>query len=145
MRRLRQLALENIEKAQLLQKERYDGARLAGRPYEIGSRVYVAAVLAGRHTKLDDHWEGPFEILGFSHPGACEVVSLFDPTDQRVVAQDRLKPCYRRRMEVEPPGSPAVAVPLDGGSDSEYEDCLNQSLDTEQSQPSEGLAPCLQE
>ena len=99
-RKVRQLALENIENAGLRQKEWYDAQhRKVGDPFQLGDLVYTSRVHLGRHTKLDNRWDGPYEVVGRLSSG----VWLLRTGGSKVVtswAQDRLKLCCTRQPSV---------------------------------------------
>ncbi len=142
LRKLRQLAFDRLKQAGEKQKTWYDAQHgRVGDPFQVGDWVYKVVVPQGRHTKLDDRWDGPYEVVDRHQPGVWDVVR--DGAKQ-TCAQDRLKLRWSRQdkagLPKERPIQSPVAIPMEvslppvsdarasESGDDDYVDCVEEPV-----------------
>ncbi len=140
LRKLRQLALDRLRIAGQKQKAWYDAQRgRVGEPFQVGDPVCAEVVHLGRHTKLDDAWHGPYEIVGRQGDG---VWSIAMGNVIRGYAQDRLKRFWPRDADGEEavigpisesvpvlPKIPCPEIVESDSDDDDYVDCVERQFE----------------
>ncbi len=72
-----------------------------GTPFQIGDFVYAPVIPKGKYTKLDNRWEGPYEIVGQAGDAVWRLATGVDG-ESTTWAQDRLKLCSIRKPSAVP-------------------------------------------
>lgn len=90
-----QLAKENIDKAQGVQKRKYDAKRVEV-DLKVGERVmvFMPSETQGQDRKLSHPFHGPYRVLALT-PTNAEFCLVDDPKQDSIfVALDRVRHCY---------------------------------------------------